>query len=161
MVQLNLNQSFAATDGNPQETNESNNPSQVRRQRRSYLILLAIVLFISFIFQAGNLGWIKIILGLIYVVTFSLHAGYWFVWLGRPGHISRFDKATFALTNLFFLIGNVLNLDFGDVSSYMFFMQYTDPPESLIAAGFISYIAWFAILLLEILVRVALRSRKK
>lgn len=140
---------------------ESPSLSHLWRQRVGYIIFLGSTLFISFLFQAGNLGWMKIIFGLLYLIAFGIHLAYWLVWLGKPGQIRPHDKALFFFTNLFFLAGNILNVDFGDVNSYMFFMQYTDPPEELIAIGFFAYIGWFILLVIDFIIRLIARAQKK
>ncbi|MEM7116089.1 MAG: hypothetical protein AAF614_26850 [Chloroflexota bacterium] len=162
MSELNFEQPFGMNDENNSNTT-SGNASQpnVLKQRADYIIFLGLILFFSFIFQAGNLGWMKIIFGLLYLGAFSLHALYWFIWLGKPGEIRPHDKALFFFANLFFLIGNVLNVDFGDVSSYMFFMQYTDPPESLIALGFFASVGWLILLAIDLVIRLIGRAQRK
>ena len=162
MSELNFEQHFSMNDKiNPNATNDNSSQPNVLKERTGYIIFLGIILFISFLFQAGNLGWMKIIFGLLYLGAFSLHAIYWFVWLSKPGQIRSHDKALFFFTNLFFLVGNVLSLDFGDVSSYMFFMQYTDPPESLIALGFFAYVGWLIFLVIDLVIRLIGRAQQK
>ena len=162
MSELNFEQSFGMHDENKSNaTNGKTSQQNVLKERTGYIIFLGIILFISFLFQAGNLGWMKIIFGLLYLGAFSLHAIYWFVWLGKPGKIRPHDKALFFFANLFFLVGNVLNVDFGDVSSYMFFMQYTDPPESLIALGFFASVGWLIFLAIDLVIRLIGRAQRK
>lgn len=168
MSQLELDPTFAV-GGDEQvgsdEQNDSTPPSTgdkatFWRHRWVYVLALGFILFVSFIFQIGNLGWIKIIFGLLYLFAFCIHTLYWMLWLGAPGTTSRYDRIIFIINNLLFLVGNVLNADFGDTSSYMFFMQYTDPPEALVGMGLLCYMLWFGTLLIDLIARAVKRANK-
>ena len=134
-------------------TLEANSTSEKRktsmqRWKIVYAVLLVLTLLFAFVFQFGNIGWFVIILGLLYLIAFAMHTAFWGIFIIAKKSVGGGSHLLFGLNNLLFLIGNVLNIDFGDVNSYMFFMQYTDPPDFLPMIGYVAYGLWLVMLLI-------------
>ena len=119
-----------------------------------YGLVLLFCWVVAAVFQIGNPGWFLIILGLVYCVTFTVHIAFWGYTIVRRTAVTQYTHLSFFGNNLLFLLANALNVDFGDTSSYMFFMQYENPPDFITAVGFGLYVLWFVTLLIDLTVRI-------
>ncbi len=128
--------------------------SRIPRWKYVYTLVLLFCWVVAAIFQIGNPGWFLILLGLIYCFVFPLHLVFWGFTIARRTAVTKWTNLSFFGNNLLFLFANVLNVDFGDVNSYMFFMQYEDPPEIFLTIGFGLYVLWFITLMIDLVIRV-------
>ncbi|MEM7335728.1 MAG: hypothetical protein AAF490_26865 [Chloroflexota bacterium] len=129
--------------------------SQIPRWKFLYAFVLLFCWVGAGAFQIGNPGWFLILFGLVYCVTFPLHIAYWGITIIQRTAVNNWNHLSFFGSNLLFFLANALNVDFGDTHSYMFFMQYENPPEVFLAISVGLYVLWFIALMIEVGFRVA------